>query len=130
MARQAPWSDQHQVESEVEAGEVGPRAEKGFSGARDTAALARGECRRRYAEVGAGFDLDDCEHPAAAGDDVYFARWTAPALRDNSPAAQPQMPEAQPFRQPSPALGASPARDIALSHAPHCFWSRISSARR
>lgn len=92
MARQATPSNQHQIESEVEPGEVRPGAEKCFGGARDAAALARCQRRRGHGDVPAGLDLDDREHPAAPGDNVDLARWAAPAARDNAPTTQPQMP--------------------------------------
>ena len=130
MTRQPTRSYQHDVESKVEPGEVGTSAKKGLGGTRDTAALARGERCSRNGEVAARLDLDDCEHPATPGDYIYLACRAAPATHDYPPTAQPQMPQAEPLRQPSSALGAPPSREVALSRAPHRFSSRNASARR
>jgi len=87
MTRQAPRSHQHQVESKVEMGEVGALQQKGFGGAGDPPALARGECGCRRGELAPRFDLDDREHPAAACQNVDLAGRAPPIARQDMPAA-------------------------------------------
>ena len=66
MTGQAQRRHQHQVESEVETGEVGSLEQKGFGGAGDPPSLARRERRRRGGELSPRLNLDDREHLAAA----------------------------------------------------------------
>jgi hypothetical protein len=51
MTRQAQRRHQHQVESEVETGEIGSLEQKGFGGASDPPSLARRERRRSSREL-------------------------------------------------------------------------------
>ena len=73
MARQAKRRHQHQVESELEAGEVGPLEQEGFGGAGDPPSLARRQSCRRRGELSPRLDLDDREHLAAARQNVDLA---------------------------------------------------------
>ena len=57
MTRQAQWRHQHQVESEVETGEVGSLEQKGFGGAGDPPSLARRQRRRGDCELSPRLDL-------------------------------------------------------------------------
>jgi hypothetical protein len=113
MPGRAEPCDQHDVESQRQLGQVGPRQQKGRRGAGDAAALARQHGGGGAGEVAAGLDLDDREDAPAPGEDVDFARWTAPVGGDDSPAAQPQMPAAQKFGELSATPGATPGPILA-----------------
>src|SRR5271163_1794223 len=130
MTRQAQRRHEHQVESEVETGEVGSLEQKGFGGAGNPPSLARRQRRRRGGELSSRLDLDDREHLAAARQNVDLAGRTAPAARQDMPATQPQMPEAEPLRHPPAALRASASQRTLPPDLPHPFSLRMARARR
>jgi hypothetical protein len=130
MTRQAQRRHQHQVESEVETGEVGSLEQKGFGCANDPPSLARRQRRRRGGELSPRLDLDDREHLAAARQNVDLAGRTAPAARQDMPTAQPQMPKAEPLRHPPAALRASAAKCDIPPDLPHPCSLRMARARR
>jgi len=130
MTRQAQWRHQHQVESEVETGEVGSLEQKGFGGASDPPSLARRQRRRGDCELSPRLDLDDREHLAAARQNVDLAGRAAPAARQDMPATQPKVPEAEPLRRPPAALRTLAAEGGIPPDLPHPSSLRMARARR
>src|SRR5436190_23755284 len=108
MTRRAQRRDEHDVESECQAGEIGPGHQKGGGGARDAAALPRQDRGGSGLEIPAQLDLDDREHPAAARQNVDLAGRAAPMAGNDLPAAQPQVPSAQKLGQAASALRFQP----------------------
>src|SRR5437899_12361812 len=94
MTRRAQRRDEHDVESECQAGEIGPGHQKGGGGARDAAALPRQDRGGGGIEIPAQLDLDDREYPASSRQNVDFAGRTAPMAGNDLPAAQPQVASA------------------------------------
>ena len=86
MTRQAPRGHQHQVESEIKAGEIGSLEQKGFDGAGDPSPLARLERGRCGSELISRLNLDDRQHLAATRHNVDLASRTAPPARQDVPA--------------------------------------------
>jgi hypothetical protein len=130
MTRQAARRHQHQVESEVEAGKVGTLQQKGFGGAGYPTPLARHERSGRRGELAARLDLDDREHLATSRHNIDLAGRAAPAAGQDMPTAQPQKPEAKPFRRPPPALRALAAKSRVPPGLSHSLPLRMASARR
>ena len=95
MARQAQRCHQHQVESEVETGEVGSLEQKGFGGTADPPPLAWCQGRRRCGDLTPRLDFDDREHLTAARQNVDLARRAAPVASQDMPATQPKVPKAE-----------------------------------
>jgi hypothetical protein len=130
MTRQAARRHQHQVESKIEAGKVGTLQQKGFGGAGYPTPLARQKRNGRRGELAARLNLDDREHLAAPCHNIDLAGRAAPAASQDMPSAQPQKPEAKPFRRPPPALRASAAKSRVPPGLSHSLSSRMASARR
>jgi hypothetical protein len=130
MTRQAARCHQHQVESQVKAGEIGSLEQKGFDGAGDPSPLARLERGRRGSELTPRLNLDDREHLTATRHDVDLARRAPPPARKDVPAPQSQMPETEPFRHPAAALRALAAKNSIPPDLPHSFSPRMARARR
>ena len=130
MARRAQWGNQHQVESEVEPGEIRARKQEGFGGTGNAAPLTRRECRGGRGDLCARLDLDDREHLAAPRENVDLAGGATPPALNDTPAAQPQMPEAEPFCGAPAALCALPAKPGGRPPRLHSFPSSSASARR
>src|SRR5882672_9186381 len=98
MARQPPLADQHHVEAQGQPAMLRVRREELLEGARDAAALARGDGLAGGGEAVARLDLDRGDDAAAPGDDVDLADRHAIAARQDAVAAQAQMPDAEGFR--------------------------------
>ena len=79
---------QHQVESRLEAGEIGARQQEGFRGAGDPPPLPRGQRRCRCVEFVSRLDLDNREHAAAPRQDIDLPRGATPTAREDAPRAQ------------------------------------------
>ena len=120
---------QHQVESQVEPGEIGARQQEGLRGAGDPPPLPRRQRRCRRVEFVSRLDLDDREHAAATRQDVDLARGATPAAGEDAPAPQPQMPQAQPFGETPAALRPLPPLR-GRSAVPVSFLRRRASPRR
>ena len=121
---------EHQVELQVERREIGARQQEGFCGASDPPPLPRRQRRCRRVEFVSRLDLDDREHAAAPRQDVDLARGATPAAGEDTPAPQPQMPQAQPFGEPPAALRKLPPMHGRLPCRSHSSPSRIAKARR
>jgi hypothetical protein len=97
MNRNPPGRDQHHVETLVHAGKAGTGLHEGLSRADDAGGLAGVEGFHGPFMVLTGLDLDKNKHPAAPGDDVYFADMGPKSPFDDTITPKPQMPGRQGF---------------------------------
>jgi hypothetical protein len=129
MTRHPQGRHQHDVESQGQRRQFRARRQKRRRRAVDTPPLTRQQRGCGAVEIAPRLHLDNGKDAAPPGDDVDLSRGAAPVDGNDAPAAQAQMPAAQPLGDAAAALGAMPRRSVSRrrSHRGHCRPCKASA---
>ncbi len=101
--------NQNDVESQVKIAQTRVSLQEGLGGAADPLPLVAADRLAGLGQSGARLDFDQCEHPAAPGDQIDFPDTDPKSSGKNTIAFEAEPTGRQPFGPPAAVPGVAPA---------------------